>query len=358
MEKTENNLNWPILGNEHIVEFLSKSLKDGRVFGTYIFSGPDDLGKTTVAKYFAYSMLCQKNDSSKASVEIKKLPCGECTTCRQNKVGQALTTEDDNFMGVHPDLHIIKREKDKKNISIDQVRSLIHSLSMSSFLNSYKIGIIKNAESLNDESANALLKTLEEPKNKVIIILITSDAEALPATILSRSQLLRFRPVKTDLIYDYLIKTFGTSRVTARNLARLSLGRPALAVKFLENKDFYESYLKRVSVFLNFSTKDINERFLMIEELLGTKITGQETVKLAKRIIEVWQGVARDLILANYGQHDLIQHEMMDQELIREKAKLTIPVLLSLSEKLSQADKYLKANVNPKLVLEGVAISF
>ncbi|KKQ61459.1 MAG: DNA-directed DNA polymerase, delta prime subunit [Parcubacteria group bacterium GW2011_GWE2_38_18] len=350
MKKADNRLDWPILGNDHIVEFLSKSLKDGRVFGTYVFSGPDDLGKTTVAKYFAYSLLCQAD-------EAKKLPCGECSACRQNKVNQVITEDDDNFMGIHPDLHIIKREKDKKNISIDQVRSLIHSLSMSSFLNSYKIGIIKNAESLNDESANALLKTLEEPKNKVIIILITSDIEALPTTILSRSQLLRFRPVKTDLIYSYLVESFGASRVTARNLARLSLGRPALAVKFLENKDFYETYLKRVNIFLNFSGKDINERFLMIEELLGSKISGQETVKIAKRIIEVWQGVVRDLILVNYEQPDMIQHEIVNNELAREKNKFSIPSLLCLSESLSQADIYLKANVNPRLVLENIAIN-
>lgn len=356
MKKSEIKLNWPILGNGHIVEYLAKNLENNRIFGTYIFSGPDDLGKTTVARYFAYSMLCQKVSANNLLGEGEKLPCGECSACKQNKIYQKIT-EDDNFMGVHPDLHVIKREKDKKNISIDQVRGLIHSLSMSSFLNSYKIGIIKNAESLNEESANALLKTLEEPRNKVVIILITSDLESLPATIVSRSQLLRFRPVKTDLIYNYLIENFNANRVDARNLARLCLGRPALAVKFLENKDFYDTYLKRVNTFLKFSGKNINDRFAMIEELLGSKIAGQEASKLAKRIIEVWQGVVRDLILVNYEQLDRVQHEILIDELVREKAKFNIPALLVLSESLTQAGKYLKANVNPRAVLEGVAIA-
>jgi len=347
MNKSETTLNWPVLGNEHIVKFLAKSISNNKIAGTFIFAGPDDLGKTTIANYFAFSLLCQSKNEC--------LPCGKCPACRQNQIGR-LKKNEDTFESVHADLHLIKREKDKKNIAISQVRDFIHSLEMSSFLNSYKIGIIKNAESLSDEAANALLKTLEEPKNKVIIILITSDLDALPKTISSRSQILKFHPVKTELIYDYLIKNHQASRSQAKNLSRLCLGRPALAIKFLEDKIFYENYLKRVKAFLTFFDEDINTRFELINELLPNKLVGQEVVKLAKRIIEIWHGLTRDLLLLKFDQLDLVQHEIVMQELEDKKNKCSTGALLNLSIALKQAEEYLKANVNPKTALEGVAM--
>lgn len=345
MSKTEINLNWPILGNDHIVKFLAKSIYNNKISGTYIFSGPDDLGKTTVANYFAYSLLCQNKDGE------KKLPCGHCIACKQNKIGKSDKNED-AFESVHVDFHLIKREKDKKNVSISQIREFIHSLEMSSFLNSYKIGIIKNAESLSGEAANALLKTLEEPKKNVIIILITSDLNALPETILSRSQILKFKPIKTEIIYDYLVKTHGVNRSQAKNLSRLCLGRPALALKFLEDIDFYDNYLSRVNVFLSLIHSDMNGRFNSLNELLPAKSAGQEAVKIAKRIIEVWNGLIRDMLLLKFEQLDLVQHEIVIKELENQKISYTVPALLELTDSLKQADQYLKSNVNPRTVLE------
>lgn len=352
VNKADFNLNWPILGNGHIVEFLAKSIAADKVAGSYVFTGPDNLGKTTTANYFAYSLLCQNREKGAG-----KLPCGECPACRQHQFSRGGKIEDGEETSIHGDLHIIRRDKDKKNISIEQVRDFIRTLGLSSFLNSYKIGIIKHAESLSLEAANALLKTLEEPKAKVVIILVTADPEALPQTIISRSQVLRFYPVNVNTIYDYLVKERGGSRSAAKNFSRLSLGRPALAVKFLEDKDFYESYLKRVRAFLAFSREDFNGRFALIEELLSAKSGGQETARLAKRIIEIWQGLTRDLILLNYGEGDLVQHEVVIEELNGERAKYSLPALLNLVSSLRQAEEYLKANVNPKLVLENVAMS-
>jgi DNA polymerase-3 subunit delta' len=271
--------------------------------------------------------------------------------------------QDADLSGLHGDLHLIKKEKDKKNISIDQVRELIRKLNMSSFLNSYKVGIIKHAHSLSTEAANALLKILEEPKEKVIIILVTSDIDAMPTTIVSRSQILKFNPVGSDIIYDYLVKEHKASRSAAKKFSLLCLGRPALAVKFLEDKEFYNNYLERVNIFLNFLNQDINERFNAVEKLLNTGSArqalsgGQETAKLAGRIIEIWLGLSRDMLLLEFNRKDLIQHEITTNELLGVKEKLRLGSLLHLTDVLRKANGYLKANVNPKSVLEQVAIN-
>ena len=338
MKADSVKLSWPLIGNRHISEFLAKSLANKNIAGSYIFTGPSGIGKTTAAHYFARSLVCESQDQS-------ALPCGKCPACKEaNK-------------GIHGDIYLIEKAADKKNISIDQVRDFIRSLGMSSFLNSYKIGIIKDAESLSAGAVSALLKTLEEPKAKVVIILTVADFEVLPETIISRSQILRFQPVKSDIIHDDLIKNHAAQRSQAKNFSRLAAGRPAIALKFLENKKYFEDYKTEVASFVELLSPDINARFKAIENILGTGARGQEAVKLAGRVIDVWQNLTRDLMLTELNMADLIQHEAFNKELAEVKNRLSLKSLLNLINILKQTKEYLAYNVNPKLALENVAAS-
>ncbi len=339
MEKSNLKSNWPLIGNGHIFEFLSKSLGKNDISGSYIFTGPADLGKSTAANFFAKSLVCEAKGQS-------TLPCDKCPAC----LGAA--------KGIHSDIYLIEKLEDKKNISVDQIRDFIRNLGLSSFLNSYKIGIIKGAENLSEGAVNALLKTLEEPKIKVVIILTVTDLEALPKTIISRSQILRFRAVASDIIHDELIKNYGASRSQAKNFSRLSAGRPALALKFFQDKEYYEDYEELVKSFVGLLSSDINSRFSAIENILGAGARGQEAVNRAAGVIDIWQNLARDLMLRELNLVDLIQHEAFSKELEAIKSKFSLPSLLNLINVLKQSREYLAANVNPRLALENVAVSF
>lgn len=339
MKSSDLKSNWPLIGNGHIFEFLSKSLAKKNISGSYIFSGPANLGKTTAARFFAQSLVCDDVDGSRR-------PCGKCSACLETA------------KGIHSDIYFIKKEPGKKNISVEQIRDFIRNLGMSSFLNSYKIGIIKGADNLSEGAVNALLKTLEEPKIKVVIILTVVDFESLPKTIISRSQILRFRAVAGDIIHDELIKNYKASRSQAKNFSRLAAGRPALALKFMEDKEYYESYKAYVKSFAGLLNADINERFSAIENILGKEAHGQEAVNGAAGIIDIWQNLARDLMLMELNLTDLIQHEAFAKELAEVKNKLNLKALLNLINALKQSREYLAANVNPKLALENVAVSF
>ena len=355
MLENSYTINWPLVGNKHITDFLERSLANDNVSGTYIFNGPDNLGKTTVARHFAQSLLCRDKQKKNGN-----LPCGRCPSCLQfkNNISKQSGMEDSGRFDRHGDFHLVKKDKDKKNISISQIRALIKTLNMSSFLGGYKIGIIKHAENLSLGAANALLKILEEPKPDVLIILITHDLSLLPKTIVSRGKVLQFSPVKFDIIYDYLIKNHQASRSQAKNYSRLSLGRPALAVKFLENKDFFEEYYYKIDIFINFFTKDINNRLAAIDSLIKKKKNSQEQAILASRALEIWQGLVRDWLLAEYGLDNLIQHQIVESELKQIKNKFSVPALIKLNEVLLEARDYLFANVNPRLALMKVALSF
>lgn len=334
---------------------MEKIIAQNKVGGTYIFNGPDNLGKTTLAVHFAQTLLCANKPKGSG-----KMPCGLCPAClsfaRIQSPDEDTAGEQVDIGSAHGDFHIVKKDKDKKYIAVEQVRDFIRTLCMSSFANSYKIGIIKHADRLNPESSNALLKTLEEPRRDTVVILIAQDAESLPKTIASRSQILNFFPVKPEIVYDYLLSK-QASRNDARDLSRLSLGRPALAVKFLEDPEFRESFIAKARVFLDFARQDTVERFAAIDGLFGKKTTGQELVVRAVRVLEIWEGVARDLLLSEYGFNNLLQHNYMEKDIMETRPSFNVRRLVSLVGSLKEGREQLNANVNPKLVLENIALA-
>jgi hypothetical protein len=169
--------------------------------------------------------------------------------------------------------------------------------------------------------------------------------------------MLTFKPVKTNLIYEYLIDDLQIKREKARNIARLCLGRPALAVKFLENSEFYEFYDNKARAILDMNINDINGRFKIIDNLLDKKLKGQEAVLVATRILEIWQGLLRDSLLLFLGHNDIVQHIYLRDKIKINRGRDGLSQILNLSKALSSAHISLRANVNPRLVFEGIALN-
>ena len=325
----ENNpakFNWPAIGNEKAIEFLDRSLASGKIAQTYVFIGPEELGKSTIALAF-----------------VKNLQ--------------------GDYDGFNSDLHILTPEPGKKNIGIEAVREFIKQLNLSSFMNSYKIGLIKEADLLSEEAKSALLKTLEEPKDKVVIILLAESEESLPATILSRSQKLYFYPVPAATIYDYLIANYGTNRSLAKELANLASGRPLKAIRYLENPDTYKNYLEMAENFLNLFGADLNNRLKILDLLFSDKTYSRQAVADALNIILMAEGLLRDLLLLELDHKDHLQHLVLIDALKKSLSALPgereqkITALLNRLKFIAQGKEYLEANVNPRLVLEQLIIN-
>ena len=188
---------------EQLEERLNQAIASKRVDGSYLFLGPEGVGKFTFALRFAQALLCEKGNFP---------PCGKCHGCSLVK---ALT---------HPDLHIIELEPDDKQIKIDAIREFEKKLSFRSFQGGLKIGIIHDAEYLNESSQNALLKTLEEPTPDTVLILSCSNRSRLLPTVVSRCQILRFAPVSKDQLIDILKKEHKVPIEKAKLIANLAEG--------------------------------------------------------------------------------------------------------------------------------------
>lgn len=325
VKQYQKRFDWPQIGNDNLIEFLDRSLSQHKLAQTYVFAGSEDLGKSTVALAFAKNLI----------------------------ISDVAETRD--FSSVNSDLHILNREPGKKNISIEAVRDFIKMLSLSSFLNSYKIGIIKEAETLSPEAANALLKTLEEPRDKVIIILLTSSVDLLIPTIVSRSQILYFYPVAFETVYDYLVKELNLKRSDAKDMAALAAGRPLLAAKFVQDEAVYDTQLKTARLFLSFFNSNIPERLKSLSDYLSGG--GALSVSKASDILESWARVTRDLLLQTMGCPELIQHTALMPEIKALNSAGSSEALLYYSEILEllyTLKRYLAANVAPGVVLEQV----
>lgn len=323
---------WPEIGQDRASAFLEKSLLSGKPAQTYIFSGPRDLGKATLALAFARNLW--------------RLDGGEAEA--NSKLG-----------GHDSDLYILERDPEKKQISVEAAREFTKRLGLSSFLNSYKIGIIKEAELLSTEAQNALLKTLEEPRDKVVIILLVDEVSRLMPTISSRAQILFFHPVGPESVYDYLLSSLELKRSTAKEMAAAALGRPLQARRWAENPDLYKEQQEQVDNLFTFIASDLSKRLSLISEAGSDSTLGAET---AVRWLDTFESLWRDALLISLGQEERLQYPaLLDKwkDLLEagEEGEAIQRAVFNLKQ-LQRAREYIRGNVNPKNVLESLAIYF
>jgi DNA polymerase-3 subunit delta' len=332
---------WPMIGHKNIINYLQQNLTDELVSQAYLFVGPDHVGKATVAHYFVNSLLC-----SNLGKESGKIPCGECDYCRQLA------------NGIHPDVFWLKRElnsetgKLKKNISIEQIRELCNKLSLHSFLNSYKVAVIEQAEALSLEAANSLLKTLEEPSAKTVIILLVNNLAAVPKTVASRCQILKFLPVSGREIFDHLV-FLDVDRKKAKSLASLAFGRPGIARHYLDSQDEFMDFQEAGKNFISLFKADNISRFKLVSEIVS-----QAETDAIKANLLIWQKILRDLILIKVSLENLTTNDRLSSELTALAGRYPLARLIKLISEINQSQRYLGANVNPRLVLENLVLSF
>lgn len=234
-----------------------------------LFAGLPNIGKHAFAHYVAKSLLCLEPNQQQA--------CGTCKSCHLFASNS------------HPDFTIIRRIEGKKDISIEQVRELANFLHLSQSISQNRVIVIEKAESMNLNAANSLLKNLEEPTNNTIILLITSQANQLLATIRSRCQLLSFPLPDAKLAQQWLAQQALTHQ--AEMLLNVAAGQPLLAV----NYDNEERLAARVRL--------VND--------IGRLLTGQRSwVEIAKdwqshslSELLTWQLMwVQDLIVLQHGE--------------------------------------------------------
>jgi DNA polymerase-3 subunit delta' len=316
-----------ILGHKRPISILQRAIERGRVPSTYLFVGPEGIGKRLVALNLAKALNCDGGAGSDC--------CDSCIPCR--KVDK----------GIHPDVNLI--EPEGTSLKIEQAREAQRDLSLKPYEGRKKLYIFDQAERMSEACENALLKTLEEPTPDALLILITSSPYSLLPTILSRTQRVRFDALSAEEVASYLIKIRSWDRERSHYVASLaggSLGR-ALA------KDPEELFRLRGDVLQDHSAAlqggtsiilDLAEAWAKEKDRLSERL---ECLTIWVRDLKAYQSTQREELLVNFDLGDRI----------REEASLFPPAALSqFFEIIQETNRGLARNANARLSLENMWI--
>jgi DNA polymerase-3 subunit delta' len=319
--------NWDLLGHEWAVNLLREHLAQGRLRHAYLITGPEGVGRRTLALRMAQTINCP--DRSPSSGE----PCLACRSCQQFERMQ------------HPDLAVVRAEHSGGTLKVDQVRELQRSLSLAPYEARYRVAVLLRFESANPSAANALLKTLEEPPPQVILIVTAESAERLLPTIVSRCEVLRLRPLPLEMVSQGLQARWGLEPETGRLLAHLSGGRPGYALRLHQEPERMEQRRAWLDDLQRLLTVGRVERFAYVEPLSKEK-------EALRGVIRVWLSFWRDVLLCASGASaplaNLDREEQVQNLAARFGLKRAHAAISSLERTLDLVDR----NVNPRLAVE------
>ena len=314
-----------ILGNEQIIEHLQNAIRMEKVSHAYIFNGPDSSGKMMLAQAFASALQCEKK-----GVE----PCGTCHSCKQAGSRN------------HPDIIYVTHEK-PNTIGVDDIRVQVNQdMAVKPYSSPYKIYIVDEAEKMNVQAQNALLKTIEEPPAYGLILLLTTNADAFLPTILSRCIRLDLKPVADDRLKDFLMKRCGVVDYQADICVAFSQGIVGKALGLASSAHFHEIKDSALQLVKRAKEIELSEMIGAVKQISEYKLEINDYFD----IMMIWY---RDVLLykATADVNGLIFKDEVYE--IKKQANTTsyhgIQLIL---EGLEKAKVRLKANVNFDLVIE------
>lgn len=268
-------MNWDMLGHEWAVNLLREHVVQGNFRHAYLITGPQGIGRRTLALRFTQALNCPQPLSPGE-------PCRTCRTCAQIENMQ------------HPDLSIVQAEQIGSVLRVDQVRDLLPSLSLAPYQARYRIALFLRFEEANASAANALLKTLEEPPERVVLLLTAESAERLLPTIVSRCEMLRLRALNLDSLTRGLQERWEVPKADARLLAHLSNGRIGAALNLHRSPE----QLKQRQVWLQDHHRLLGASRLRRFEYAESLAKDKQRLLPA---LEVWQSLWRDVFLRASG---------------------------------------------------------
>ena len=321
-----------IVGHENQMSFLRFSLAKGNLAHAYLFVGPQGTGKKAAVAELLSGVL-----------------------------GKQITWD----RLVEAGILVIERGSDAKTgrshkeISIDEIHRVSNFLNHSSFLEGKQVVVINEAEFLSKSAANALLKTLEEPKTKqALLILLSADENKILATVRSRCQIIRFFSVATKIIFEDLIKK-GARKELAEEISKLASNQPERAVDLFENSLVYNFYKTEAERFLGTLTGSLKERWQKIEPVFKEKEDHLAARENLISVLDIWLGFWRDsLLLKIGGMESLIKNVSYLEQIQSRFLRYDSDRIREIIKKIEEAIMMLRQNIHPRLILENLILSY
>ena len=314
-----------IIGHEQIKEHLQNAITMDKISHAYIINGPDKSGKKMLAEAFAMALQCETGGTD---------GCMECHSCKQ-----AMNHN-------QPDIIYVSHEK-PNTISVDDIRSQVNNdIGIKPYSSKYKIYVVDEAEKMNVQAQNALLKTIEEPPAYAVILLLTTNADTFLPTILSRCVTLNIKVVPDEKIKKFLMKEYQIPDYQADVCVAFAQGNVGKAIQLAVSSDFNELKAAVLQLMKRLDDIEIYEMGAAIKQINEYKLTINDYFDL----MMIWY---RDILLfkATGDVNGLIfKDEVYDIK--RQAEKSSYRGIENILEALHKAQIRLNANVNFDLVIE------
>lgn len=319
-------MNWQMIGHEWAVKILQQHAAQGTMRHAYLVTGPESVGRRTLALRFAEALNCPKRSESGE-------PCLSCSTCE--KIGRMQ----------HPDLSVVQADTSGGVIKVDQIRELQRGLSLAPYDAEFRVALLLQFEQANQFAANALLKTLEEPPPQVVMLITAESAEKLLPTIVSRCELIRLRPQPVGVIETGLQSMFQLPADEANLLAHLSGGRPGYAVQLHEDPTMMSSRSNWLDEMQSLLSAKRVDRFTYAERQ-------SRDIETLREVLKVWLSYWRDVMLT-IGNPSMKVSNIDRQDSIRNLAsKIDLFKAQNIINSLERQFDLLSRNINPRLAIE------
>ncbi len=332
-----------IIGHAGALALLDRSREAGRLAHAYIFVGPRHVGKMALALYLAKSVNCQGEG---------RPPCDVCSQCR--RIGS----------GWHVDVQVIdtssegesdEDKTDKTRIGIGKVRELQRQVSLRPYEGVCRVFIVDGAELLTHEAANSLLKSLEEPPEGVLFVLLATDETSVLPTILSRCQRIELSPMPTDDLAQTLTSRYAVQEENARLIARLSGGCTGWAISAAQDDSVLGARIDSLDVLIELADSDLEGRFQYASKLSQLYSNDKQGVR---DLMDLWTLWWRDLILTWAGQGDVATNLHRNDKLEEQSLRYSLDAIQMFIKRIKEARHYLERNVNPRTALEWLMLGF
>lgn len=319
-------MNWNMLGHEWAVDLLRQHVAQGDFRHAYLFTGPRGVGRRTLALRLAQAINCLQPTKPGE-------PCLTCRACQQIERMQ------------HPDLALVQAEQEGGTLRVEQVRELQHSLSLAPYEARYRIALLLRFEEANPSASNALLKTLEEPPDSVVMLLTAQSAESLLPTVVSRCEVLRLRPLPLEAVAQGLQARWGLPADKARELAHLSGGRPGKALQFFQAQHELEERQGWLEDHQRLLASGRVERFKYAEKLAKDKTR-------LRAALEAWLSIWRDVFLRAAGASIPITNLEYETQVDDLASRVGMHTAFEMLSELQRTTDMLDSNVNARLATE------
>ena len=367
-----------VLGQQHIKSHLAKTVKSGKIPHTQLFIGKTGSGLLALALSYANEILCQSYDEKSDAYtscknKVNKLahpdlhfvyPVNTNEGVKKNPISDNFASSwrdfvlNNSYSSLYDWYQFIGIEKKQGNISKHEAVSISKKLSLKSYEGGYKVLIIWMAEKMNNECANQLLKLIEEPPDKTVVLLLTENVEIILDTIKSRCQKLHIPSLAEEEIYQELVNTYSLKSNEAKKISHQSNGdfNKALQITKEDNKDVLFEDLFVLWVRTAFKAKKnkeaVNGLFHWSEKIAEE---GRET---QKKFLDFCLEIFRQAMLKNYNAESLIYFQSHDGNFSFDKFSAYIHQnnILDIREALEKAIYHIERNGNAKIIFTDVSI--